>query len=307
MNARKLISSLALIVLVPGVGFGAEVGELLRRAEVADRYVSYRGVKTATIALGCYCANARLKVIHLKPDKTRTQYFAPTLLAGVIVIQDGIDSWKYHPKEDVWEPIHVVCVQPVDLIRQEALENYDVRVVGTEQVAGRQAYVVQALPRNPGEHARRIWIDREHYLVIGTQVENVYGSVVNSSRYTNVDFNPGDISPSLFKVSGRLRQVQQRTCPVGFKVLKPSYLPSGYRLVGVSCLTVNGCSSAHLQFSNGVNIISLFQHRADRVIPPSRVDSKVTNVMTWARNGIQFTLMGDVARAQLQKIANSTQ
>jgi len=88
--------------------------------------------------------------------------------------------------------------------------------------------------------------------------------------------------------------------------MKPSHLPAGYKLIRTASLCVNGFSCSHLQFSNGVNTISIFQHRAGKEAPVQKVDSKVTNVLTWARDGMQLTIMGDLPRAELQKVADST-
>jgi len=305
MNPKKLLALAVPLLLAPTVLMGANVAEVLRKAEAADKHVSYRGTKTATVCFDGRSATATLKVIHLKPDKTRTQYFAPTALAGIIVIQDGIDFWKYSPREHAWEPIRQPCPQQGGICHQAALENFDLKLIGDDRVAGRPTYVLYAVPRHRGESAHRLWVDRDCFLIIATQVEASNGAVVSSSRYDHVEINPPDISPSLFKVSGK---VSAPSCGAGsarFVVVKPSYLPSGYRLVGRSCLTINGASSSHLQFTNGANTISLFQRREQKDAPPAKVASKVTNVLTWARSGMRFTLMGDVPRTELQKIADS--
>ncbi len=304
MISIRFLSALIALTYSPAVVFAASAAEVLKRAEVADKYVSYRGFKTATVHLGACCATATIKVVHLKPDKTRTQYFSPPLLAGVILIQDGPDMWKYHPREDEWEPVRFHGSLPVDVVNQRVFENYDIRLVGTDKIAGRQAYVVQAIPKRRGEPARRLWIDNEHYLIIGTQVESPSGSIVNSSRYLSVEFDPDDISPSVFRVDGKQRRAPKGPQSPTFRVGKPSYLPSGYRVVGMSCLSVNGASSSHLQFSNGVNTISLFQRKSDDTTGRS-IKSKFTNVLTWVRDGMRFTLMGDIAKTELQKIADS--
>jgi hypothetical protein len=50
----------------------------------------------------------------------------------------------------------------------------------------------------------------------------------------------------------------------------------------------------------------LFQRKAAKDASLSSVKSKVTNVLTWAHNGIRFILMGDVPVSELRKIAAST-
>ncbi len=133
-----VICLVALMVVRPGA-FGATPAELLRRSEEADKHVDYRGIKRATVAFGERTAVATMKVIHLRPDLTRTVYYAPEALAGIIVIRNGPDGWKYCPRQDVWEPIGRCAMRCNETIRRDALRNYDVRLVGTERVAGRAA------------------------------------------------------------------------------------------------------------------------------------------------------------------------
>ncbi|OFX17845.1 MAG: hypothetical protein A2Z18_09905 [Armatimonadetes bacterium RBG_16_58_9] len=294
------------ILLVPVVLLAASAQDVLRQAETADKYVSYRGLKTVNVYFGGRHADATLKVLHLKPDKTRAEYFSPILLAGIIVIEDGGSCWKYHPGGRFWE--EMPCAQAsadVDFGR-EALANYDVRLLGTDLIAGRSSYVIYAVPKRTDESARRIWVDKEHYLIVATQVETSLGTVVNSSRYTAIDFNPHDVSPSAFKVSGKVVKCAAKPKEIGFRLLKPCYLPKGYKCVGVTGLRINNRICAHTQFTNGANAISLFQRPSDGDSPPVPTNSKITNVYVWTRDGMLFTLMGDIPRAELKKIADST-
>jgi len=263
-------------------------------------------MKTATITSSGGVITAILKVVHLRPNLTRTEYFTPDSLAGVIVIEDGDSGWKYCPSQGVWERLYPDCVLPTSAIRREALENFNLRLVGVETVAGRPSFVIHAVPKRSGEFPRRVWVDREHYLVMATQVENPRGSIVNSSRYTSIEFNPNDISPSVFKVTGRVKPASvQPGKPAGFKPAKPSYLPQGYKMLGMDSMMVNGKTCVHMQYSNGANTISLFQRAADGKSPGPQAGGKFTNVLTWVRGGVMFTLVGSISRAELQKIADS--
>lgn len=304
MRPSRLLPFLIPLLLAPGALLGASAVDVLRKAQDSDKQTSYRGMKVATIRAGGGSTTATLKVVHLKPDKTRTEYFAPSALAGIIVIQDGSVLWKYYPKDEAWERLNACVRQSPEAIRHEAFENYEIRLVGTEEVAGRSAYVIHAVPKRRGEWARRLWVDREHYVIIGTQVETASGKVINSSRYTSVEINPRDISAQAFKVTGKIKE-QPSADSVGFKVEKPTYLPSGYRLVGTSSLSLNGASCSHLQYSNGVSTISLFQRKASRKPAPSCKDGSLANLLSWVRDGMQFTLMGEVPLAELRKISES--
>ncbi|MCE5314294.1 MAG: MucB/RseB C-terminal domain-containing protein [Armatimonadota bacterium] len=305
MIYKKLLPLLIPALFVPATVLAANVDELLHKAEVADKHVSYRGTKNATFYFAGRQTSARFKVVHMMPDLTRTEYFSPEALSGMIVIQDGARFWKYCPRQSVWEESACRLTMPLDAIYEKTLENYEIRLVGTDNVAGRTTYVIQALPRSRLDSARRVWIDKDCYLVMRSQVESPHGAIVNSSDFATIEINPGNISKSAFAVKGKIRpacRARKGHCDV----TKPKYLPKGYRLVGVSTLSADGCCSAHMQFSNGANVISLFQRRASKNSPPTRVKSKITKVLTWARHGVQFTLMGDVPMSELRKIADST-
>jgi outer membrane lipoprotein-sorting protein len=312
MIGLRLITTLFLALLaatfVPGAVLAASAIDVLERAEEAPRRVSYRGFKTATVYLKGCPTTAILKVVHLKPDKTRTEYFTPALLAGVIVIENGSELWRYNPQENEWEPIHVRSINRQfysgDQHIRTISNNYDVRLIGTDSVAGRPAYVIQAIPKYQGESIRRLWIDREFFLIMGTQIEKPNGLVVSSSRFTELQFNPDDISAAIFKPGGHVKSVPNDES-VNLQPMKPTYIPKGYRLVGISHLIADRCRSLHMKFSNGINTISLFQHRSDRKTYCKRTDKTTSGILTWQRSGMQFTLIGDLPRAELQKIADS--
>ncbi|MEN6355660.1 MAG: sigma-E factor regulatory protein RseB domain-containing protein [Armatimonadota bacterium] len=305
MIHRKLLAFLIPMLFAPALVFAANVNELLQKTETAEKHVSYRGTKVATFHFAGGLMSAKFKVVHLLPDQTRTEFFTPTALSGIIVIQDGPKFWKYYPRHNIWEESSSHLAIPADTIHEETLRNFDLRLIGTDTVAGRPTYIVFAMPHNRLDSARRVWIDKDCYLIMRSQIESPHGSVVNSSRFTSIQINPSDISSSAFKVTGKVRQAR-KTVDRRFNVIKPTYLPKGYKLIGISRMSVNGYCSAHLQFSNGASVISMFQRKAGKDAAISPVKSKVTNVLTWAHNGIRFMLMGDVPTSELRKIATST-
>ena len=290
------------VFLIPVIVFGANAIDVLRRSKDADKYVSYRGLKIVNVYFSGKSAASTLKVIHLRPNRTRTEYYTPVQLAGTVLIEDGLSVWKYDPRESEWEK---VCVRSSKCgALDKALENYDVELIGNDRVAGRPTYVIHAIPRLSGERAHRIWIDKDYFLTIRTEVESPHGVVIDSSRYTDIDINPGNILPSTFKIAGKVKSAPKNKSNIT-NVIKPSYLPKGYKLVAVGSLSINCSCCAHLQFSNGVNTISMFQRPTDKCAEPSRIGS-TSNALTWARDGVLYTLMGKVSRSELQKIANST-
>jgi negative regulator of sigma E activity len=197
----------------------------------------------------------------MKPDMTRKEYFSPAALAGIIFIQCGPDAWMYSPRDHAWEQARSACRAYSQCDRDDAFDNYEVQLVGSGTVAGREAYVIRAAPRSPGESLHRVWVDKQCYLMLRTQVETIGGTVLSSSKFTSIAVEPRDISPTIFAVSCKAK--------------------------------------------NGVNTISLFERRCNDDTVAPRMPDKLTTVMTWARDGLLFTLVGDISRVELKKIADS--
>jgi len=279
--------------------------EIARRAQDADRRVSYRGVKSALVCASCGRTRSTIKVLHMLPDMTRKDYFSPPSLAGTIITQSGSDVWRYSARERVWEKVHSSALARADLNREGAFGNYDVKLIGTEWLAGRECYVIRAVPKHRDDPVHRMWVDKGCYLVLRTRVETARGTVLSSSEFSSIAIDPSDISPSAFAITGKVKGVPVPP-RVDFRVEKPSYLPRGYRMVGLSKVKANGHPCAHLQFSNGVNTISLFERKCNEASGAPRVPKKLTTVMTWIRGGMLLTLIGDLPRAELKKIADST-
>jgi outer membrane lipoprotein-sorting protein len=304
MITPKTILKIGVLCLLPAAVLGADAVELFQRSQASEKRVSYRGMKVATLCSGNGSTKALFKVVHMKPDMTRTEYFAPAMLGGVVFIQNGQDSWRFSPTRSMWKKLRHPQAQLPCALSQEALANFDLRLVGPDKVAGRDVYEIRAIPKRPSEPSRRMWIDSDYYTVIASQVERPDGRILTRSEFTKIEFNPPDISPSIFKVSGKVEEPVKSTEPP-FKVLKPSYVPAGYKLVGIETLIVQGVPSVHLQYSNGGSTISVFERKADSALVGPHSGGKVLNVYTCLRGGMQFTLIGSVSRAELRKIADS--
>lgn len=76
-------------------------------------------------------------------------------------------------------------------------------------------------------------------------------------------------------------------------------------MIGISKGVVDGRCYAHLQYSNGANIISLFERKSTRGSTPPKTQQKIEAVMSWVDGGVLFTLIGDVSSSELKKIASS--
>ena len=305
MKIKKLIPLVLLAMIFARGVMAADAALILQKASSADKQVSYRGFKTATVCYSGGVTTARIKVIHMKPDKTRTEYFSPPPLAGIILLLNGSNALEYDPSEDVWA--RVPRMSPLmDQVRQDAFLNYDMRLMGVERVAGRPAFVVQAVPKFPGEAAHRVWVDMQWYLILGTQVETSRGAVLSSSRFVNIEFNSPDIKPDTFKYPTPRRfgcqAAASQTGAVQRAVLLAQRLQTNSRGLHGSAGQLLRASSV---FQRCQQHFALRAARVARVVCCS-VKGKVTHALTWAHDGILYTLMGNIPDSELHKIAKAT-
>lgn len=305
MIFRKPYLFMLAAIVTSSAAFGATANDIVRRAQTANAQVSYRGTKVARILVGGRAVTSAMEVTHMKPDMTRTAYLSPKVLAGVVVVQRGAAIWRFGPRRKTWEQLHGSGSVPAGAAIDVALQNYRVRLIGSQKTIGRDAYVVLAAPKRAGESVLRLWIDKQTYLTLRTQVEKPSGEVASSTSFSTIGVNPSGISRSAFAVLARPKAAA-KVVRLDFRVAKPRYLPKGYKYVGVTTGRVNGRPYAHLQFSNGVNTVSLFQRRSEGNARAPKVPDHLVSVMTWTKHEMLFTLIGDLPRAELAKIANST-
>ncbi len=301
---RLCVGLLALLFTTSlGNVFATNATEILIKAENAESKVSYRGIKTADVSVYGRSVQSKVKVIHKKPFYTRREYLSPCTLAGTILLQKKNELWRYCPSKGFWELITKKApISRFTPITQTAIRNFNVELVGIDSVAGRSVYVIRAEPKYTGEAIHTLLIDREHFLVLGTREIGPMGRT-SKSQYISIEFNPKNISNSLFEVDTK---TSTRTAPSKeqFVVVKPTYLPRGYVQIGYESITINGKTTFHLQYSNGANIISLFERKVDAGTTIGKAQCP-PNTKMWKDGNILFTLVGDIDSTELDKIKNS--
>ena len=300
---KKVLPLLICVLLSQGVVHGANAVSITRRAHDADKQVSYRGTKAICVTVNGKMACSVVKVVHMKPEMTRKEYFSPPAVAGMIVIEKNSKTWKYTPRSHRWETVPSMCPNATQTCSDRLFDNYNVQLVGSDKVAGRDAYVIKAVPKNAGDSQHKVWVDKKCYLTLGTQVQTATGTVLTSSKFTSITVDPRDISSDAFVV----KKIEPTSMPahVDFAIRKPSYLPKGYRIVGKAEVTVTHRCCAHLQISNGVNTISLFERRCNKECSALCTPHNLPTMMAWTKRGVHFTLVGDISRVEMQKIASS--
>lgn len=299
--AAGLAGVLSLALSVPA--FTLDPLDLVRKSEAADERVSYRGLKYADIVVGKKTTRAHFKVVHRKPGKTRTEYFAPSELTGIITIEHGSDSWHFLPAQQKWQHRKwQLMPERVNL----ALKNYRAINKGRDSVAGRSTYVIRLAPKKRGNPSETIWIDSQYYLPLKNELRNSSGELISVSAFREIQFEPKDIRDSVFEVKPDVGHPNNPVPDLGFNIVKPKYVPKGYVLAQTSTVPIGDYYAAHLMYTNGINTISIFERKRggkDDGNPPGF--GKWANVLRFDRGKITFTIISDIDKRELEKIKNS--
>ncbi len=279
-----------------------DTSSLLARINKAQQLVSYQGKKISKTHCGMNCVTAVLEVEHLKPAYTRTVFLQPERLEGTTILRRNDTSWRFSPSFNGWVQV-AYRNRKAHEGDDSVLGNYSINVVGEASVANRKTIIVQALPKSSEDLCKRIWVDKEHFIVIKQEAFTRDGRIINSSQYTKITFNP--------KLDRRHFELPKNTIKLSkpvdhFHTFSPGYLPKGYLKVAKGEVMADGHLCYHMYFSNGVSGISLFQ----RPLAKGEVLRKIkstqgANIVSWHQNGMGFVLVGDVSIRELERIAAS--
>jgi len=281
------------------------------------------GEQTTVVKAGDKQIESQVAVAYRRPGMVHMHYLDGPL-KDVEVWEDRNRVYRYLPDKNRLEVSPAEPSRPDRLRRRLELvqQNYQATLEGTEEIAGRQALCVLVRSKHPGNPWKRMWIDAESYLMLGSEDYDAEGRLLRSTRFTSVVFRtePEEIfrpgvarlkhvswNPSGDESALPPAQIERR---IGFAILLPRYLPSGYRLRGsfvVPCQC--GCrdQSVQTKYGDGLNTISVFQcgHTCEHggSCPVADIPRNVAVRRSIGNNALLF--VSDIARAELEKMADS--
>lgn len=224
---------------------------------------------------------------------------------------------------------------PLRAVPHERLRaHYDLRLLGTDLVAGRRAQVLLLAPRDELRFAQRLWLDRASGLMLRADVLDTRGEVLESSSFSEIDIG---VRPQAESIRSAMRQTAgwQRVSLPAVPVQLESEgwqlgpLPAGFRLLGcvrkpvtvplpASAGDVRAQATAHPSpaalppqalhavFSDGLTRVSLFieAQPADRPVGTLITRMGATHtVVQGVGERWRVVLMGDVPVTTLKRFA----
>ena len=325
----------AAVLLLPGAALAAQrnATPLLRAALHASRVVSYVG-EIENIRFGSHGTQATLfRVEHRAPDLTHRWYIVPQSAFGETEVERGDTTYVLDPRNHrVFVERNralddrIVIADNVGLM----LRNYRPVQQGTGHLLGFPVDIVSLVNNYTGNTMMRLWLDARSHLVLERKVFGDNGALLGEQRFENLAYTK-NIPARIFEIPSNLKRIERtihrrpsnniaavlRTLP--FKVRRPHYLPDGFIAVAANRTVDEGVPQAHLLYSDGIRMISLFENAGAsldldglraRTLRFGGISGKLasrgsTSLLSWSKNGMHYALVGSLDSGELAKIAAS--
>jgi len=283
-----------------------------------------------------------------QPDKTRSEFIEPAEFAGTVMVRNGSTMWMYDPVKNQVTKMELPDMgdEPFEMdytsIVKDLMDENDISYKGTENVGGRSAYVIEATPKDESKRKfiskTRVWIDRENWMMIGTEMYDADGNPMVKVEYRDITFNTGiPDSEFIFEVPEGAEVVEESfedrmpekmtleeaSANLTFDLTTPSYLPEGYEFD--HAMVIGGEREVvSLQYTNGDERLHLSEWISDdmeqsglrmgepEIVSINGTDGEFTsmfgmNTLQWSADGIDYSLSGGLEKDELVNVAESIQ
>ena len=175
---------------------------------------------------------------------------------------------------------------------------YAMAVVGRDRVAGHEALVLDARPRDADRYGYRLWIEPQSGMTLGSTLVGPDNAAVEQIMFVDLVLQAPPAAPAA-PAQGRVASVG---APPAADAWRVSALPQGFRLVGHAADSAPGAQ--HLLYSDGLASISVYvEPRAGA--PTGRHQRGALSVYGRAMDQHQVVVVGDVPPATVERIALS--
>ena len=228
-----------------------------------------------------------------------------------------------------WRQMWQIRVDKLDM----AKSNYTLKVLGRDQVAGHFCLVVQLEPKAKGNAIRKIWLRLPSGVPLQAERYSPDGRLEVRMTFTEVKIDeplpvlifdttvPADWTEQRVPFQRRRVDISQASEILGFVPLLPTWLPPGYVLEGLFVLGEQRWKMAHIVYTDGASVISLFQHPApakesQKGRAPRGPHRRQREALPFHRmfpqhfvirniGNLRVVLISDVAHEWLERMANS--
>ncbi len=342
------VAAAVFLLLVPSVLAGPKsaphpprvpaAADLFVRILQADDLFSYKGRQVTN-----YWGPGRtvaVNVLNLPPESRRIEYLAPERLRGRLLVSDNRQQWQYDPRSRSLRHRLLLpgATDDDDLLSYTLLRANFLLYVDPQPrtVADRKAWVVTIKRLHSMTLARRLWVDAGSGLILKREIYGEGGKLAVTVAFSDITYH-ARLDPELFslahlaktpgvQVIPEARTTAETSVPlavVGAQLAGLAYAPPalvGYRLIGASATVVGRKPLLHLRYSDGLNLVSLFEQRRTQSRRPTLAPGmRVTKIgsmsvhvahraslttLNWDTATLNVTLMGEMGMDSLRSIAS---
>ncbi len=290
----------------------------------------------------CYIADAQLtlssknhtnkcaaKVYRLK-HSSKIEYL--TKPKGAVIITNCQGAFSYDPLNNTSTHSECCGLMNCSELMQLLLSNYKAQIIGEASIAKRACWVLSIKSRHFKNYPSRvIWVDKQNHLILRAQDIGCDGKMRSDFCIQNIEMQE-DLPESIFNETQayRVNCLRMEKCAnineagriIGLSVTEPGYIPKGYRLEGIRiCRCSCGCNfvTTQIRYTDGLQIISIFQHRNGHQCKECRIPTHNTrkegdcsinllgnNLLAVCKRGDrQILVMGNLPKNEIRKIALS--
>lgn len=188
---------------------------------------------------------------------------------------------------------------------------YNIKLNGSERVAGINCQIVSLQPRDGYRHGYRLWLDKRTGLPLKSQIVNSNGGVVSMFVFSEIQIGrPPD--PQIFRqdltgkkvVMASVGQTPAGTSPAWEITPPPGYAPV---LEANRPLFGKKLPVTHWVFSDGLSVMSLFIEPGNDSAPGAQGLSAEGAMSVYSRqlDGHRITTLGEVPNSALIQTGNS--
>ncbi|AGK62016.1 Outer membrane lipoprotein-sorting protein [Archaeoglobus sulfaticallidus PM70-1] len=263
--------------------------------------------------------------VFKKPNKVRMH----NKEMGTLIVSNGEKMWIYDEKKN---EVFVMDVGQYNQVNpdygelvKDMLKRYDVKILGSEKVSGRDCYVVQLTPKDNESIEAKMWVDKEYWYPL--KIEHSIGGIKSTVEYINVEFNTG-VSDDEFQFTPpegakikteedlgikKFNSVEEAQKHVDFRILKPAYT-AGYELKEVSLMF----NSVSLMYAKKDKMLMITEAKGEELPKMQNAENvKVedseglyaeiygSSMLMFKKGDVVVTMTGMISKEELIKIAES--
>lgn len=237
------------------------------------------------------------------------------------VIRQGEELICVYPNGKV-EKLNARQASPFNRSNLGAVEQleqgYEFALQESHRVAGREAVLLQLIPRDKFRHGYRLWLDAQSAVPLRTELVDVSGRILERFQFSHFQLLPG-FDDTAFAASIKKMPEQE---PVAAEPEKASeehntavawklnWLPSGFMLTQGS--SEDSISNQHRRmYSDGVVMFSVFVDDEHTTMPDGNQRIGATSVSVhhkqWLGQVRRITVVGELPQEATQRLAHSVE